>query len=213
MDVTTYDTMAPNMAPVADLTAAVEPAAPAAASPAIGQGEPSATQPASKSDHRRGPPAGNSNATKSGLRGSKLPKGCVREEGHIHNLIRRVRAEYEARHGGPMTAHADAILHRLRRAATRDRLSARWLRIEHDNLTIEQRMALVDASSAAADTIEKCLRQLGLDEAAAEADPWAVLDNRQPLPPPRPQEKPPCFSAASEPQQSPEAAGTPPRPA
>jgi hypothetical protein len=123
---------------------------------------------------RGGAPRHNSNASKGGLRGSKLPPGCRGEANHIQGFCRRVKAEYEGKHG-PMTAHAESILHRLRRAATKDRLAARWLRMEAATLTIEQRLQLTDAMAAASDTIEKCLRLLKLDAEHSTADPMAAL--------------------------------------
>src|SRR5581483_7162882 len=126
--------------------------------------------------NRGGAPKGNKNRTTHGLKGSQLPPKCIRDQFTIRQIVNAVIDACEARHGHAITVHQSAIIHRIRRAATRDRLAARWLRLEGDKLPIEQRMALTEQMEAAAETIEKCLRLLKLDTAdAAAADPFAKL--------------------------------------
>jgi hypothetical protein len=165
-----------------------------------------------KTGSRPGAPRGNSNRTSHGMKGSKLPPGCRADEGKIHQDVRRIKAEYEAKHG-PMGTHADAILHRIRRALTRDRLAARWLRKEAEKLTIEQRLALTGEMAAAAETIEKCVRQLGLDADSDRDhhDPLAALAefaNGADTPPRSPEKPlaaspPSCVVASDKPAQMP----------
>lgn len=148
---------------------------PAAHSPPVAQ--PSTGTANSKPRKSGGAPSGNSNATTHGLKGSKFPPGAIREQTTVRAIVLAAKAACEAKHGHPVTVHQMAVLHRLRRAATKDRLSARWLRLEAATLTIEQRIALVEAQESSAETIEKCLRQLGLDGAgAATPDLWAKVD-------------------------------------
>jgi hypothetical protein len=129
--------------------------------------------------HRRGgAPFGNANRTTHGLKGSKLPPGCGNEENHVQALVRRIRRDWEAKNGR-MTVYVESVLQRVRRAEVSARLAARWLRIEGDKLPIAERMRLLEIQTTSADTIEKCLRQLGLDGGKAASDPWAALDVSQ----------------------------------
>lgn len=154
-----------------------------AAAPASTPIEPPAKQQPRK---RGGAPHGNANAATHGMKGSKFPPGANREQATVLAIVRAAKAACESQNGHPVTVHQNAVLHRLRRAATKDRLAARWLRLEADKLTIEQRMALTDAMSDAAEAIEKCLRQLGLDgrQGQAPAADWSArlrnLDTKPP---------------------------------
>jgi len=108
---------------------------------------------------RSGPPKGNHNATRHGLRASGLPPGCTYIEGQISAFKRYVRAEL----GGTLSTWQEATLQSACRHETRALLAARWLRLEAKALTISERAKLLDCIGRASDQRDKCLMALGLD--------------------------------------------------
>ena len=119
-----------------------------------------------KTAEKGGPPAGNKNATRHGLRASNLPPGCSYLEGQLTAFRRYVRTELVARDGATST-YQEAVLQSCVRHETRALLASRWLRKELD-LRIDQRISLLREISHATDSRDKCLRLLGLDRGDCE---------------------------------------------
>ncbi len=189
---------------------ALAPDAPAIIAAAHGHGDPSPSNATAKAGRSRGgAPRGNVNAARHGLRGSGFPKGAKADYLEVLRNVSEIRDAYEASHG-PAGPYADALLHRIRRALTRDRLAARWLRLEADKLSLEQRLSLTEVMNTAAETIEKCMRQLGLHQPGHTDGSIAGFHQRRKLAKVRKQLASPTIElAASKDPEKPHAASGP----
>ena len=108
---------------------------------------------------------GNKNATRHGLRASSMPKGCGYLQSQLTAFRRYIRHEIVLR-DGRTTTYQEAILQSATRHETRAALAGRWLRIEGETLTIDQRVMLLRELGNATDARDRCLRFLGLDRDA-----------------------------------------------
>jgi hypothetical protein len=123
---------------------------------------------------RIGPPLGNANRSRHGLRGSGLPKGC----GHINrstcHFRRMVEAEVlDAR--GEITLVDAACINTAFRAERHAQLAQRWLAKEADAMTPADRLSYSLAVVKASESRDKALAALNLPR-RPDADPWQTLD-------------------------------------
>lgn len=123
---------------------------------------------------RSGPPKGNENATRHGMRGSKLPKGCAYIENRVNSLRRQVEcALIEAK--GEISIIDAAGVNSVLKWERHGLLAAHWLRKEADKLSVSDRLKFSEAIARASDARDKALRSLGLD--AKPAAPWLIVAN------------------------------------
>ena len=112
---------------------------------------------------QRGGQPNNRNRTRHGLRASGLPKGCSYLAAQLTTFRRSVRDELVRCHG-EVGLYQEAILQSACRHEQRALLVSRWLRIENDKLTIDQRAALLRDLSSATTLRDRCLQLLKLDD-------------------------------------------------
>lgn len=124
-----------------------------------------------------GAPKANTNRTLHGLRGSGLPKGCARLYRRINDFRRSLCQAVEGS-AGSIDLHAAATIDSACQWQRHALLAARWLRIQHDELTADQRLAFSREVAKASTERDRCIRLLGLD-AKPDASPWAMLDRLQ----------------------------------
>jgi len=122
-----------------------------------------------------GAPAKNRNAIRHGLRSASLPASARFIEDQARVFRRCVRAAVTERTGSEPTLYEEALVLSVARHEQRAQLAGRWLRLEGDSLSIEQRLALLKTISDASDQRDKCLQKLGLDRKPGDADIWATL--------------------------------------
>jgi len=120
---------------------------------------------------RPGPPKGNRNAMRHGLRGSKLPKGCEYIENRVNALRRQVEEAVLALKGEINIVDAAAI-NSILKWERHGLLAAHWLRREAENLSASERLKFSEAIAKASDNRDRNIRALGLDQ---EHDPFAGL--------------------------------------
>lgn len=134
------------------------------------------TPPAAPRPRSGGAPPANTNRTTHGLHGFGWPKGCHRlkrrETAFRNSLCEAVEANgaiglYEA-------ATIDSACQWLRHGL----LAARWLRLEHDQLSPVDRLSFSREVAKAAVERDRCIRLLGLDQ-TAKASVWDALDARR----------------------------------
>ena len=132
-----------------------------------------------------GAPVGNSNAVKHGLQAKNLlttgalPKGA----GYVKRITNELRAAIEnavSDAKGEVCLHDSAVAQTAIRWERHALLAQKWLRLETDNLTPDQRLAFSRDIARASTERDKCLRELGLN-IKPNADPWSVLDIRPAL--------------------------------
>ena len=125
-------------------------------------------------------PTGNTNAVKHGLRATNLlstgslPRGA----GYIKRITNELRAAIESAVSeakGEVCLHDSAVAQTAIRWERHALLAQKWLRLETDNLTPDQRLAFSRDIARASAERDKCLRELGLN-IKPNSDPWAVLD-------------------------------------
>jgi hypothetical protein len=120
---------------------------------------------------RSGPPTGNANAQRHGMRGGKLPKGCAYIENRCNALRRQVEAAIVAMKGEINIVDAAAI-NSILKWERHGLLAAHWLRHEADKLTATERLKFSEAIARASDNRDRNIRALGLD---VKPDPWDSL--------------------------------------
>jgi len=122
--------------------------------------------------NRGGPPALNVNAQRHGLRSLRLPKGCR----HITTMLSGIRRAAEdavlATHG-QIDLVAASIIASVVEWERHRCLCLRWLRIEGDKLTPEQRLAFSRDAARASSERDRCLKLLGIE--SKPSDPWATI--------------------------------------
>lgn len=145
-----------------------EPASPAPAP------QPEAAPPSSRSAAPQTPtrrpwrPRGAPERNRHGLRSTTLPKACRR----VEHDVRKLRIELE-RELGTVSILSAAAIQSACRHEVRARLAERWLRLQGDNLTLAERLSLLQTISAATDSRDKALRSLPLERDAA--DVWSSI--------------------------------------
>jgi hypothetical protein len=131
-----------------------------------------------RSRRKAGAPAGNSNRVTHGLRASRLPDGNKFIEGQVASFRRQLWAELEASYGvGNVPLMAQALVQSCCRHEQKALLAARWLRKEDSKLSPEQRLAFLNANTAASEARDKCLRSLGLNLGLMRAAPSAAASD------------------------------------
>jgi hypothetical protein len=119
-----------------------------------------------------GPPPGNQNATRHGLRGIGWPPGTANDRRAVWALKRAAGAAVVA-NGGQLDLLTCSLLETLGDHERHRRLAARWLR-ESPGLTVDQKLTLSRDVAKASSDRDKTLRALGLD--ARPRDLWAAID-------------------------------------
>lgn len=125
-----------------------------------------------KTPRRRGAQAGNTNAVRHGLRGSQCPPGCQDLDDRLYSLRADIMTELTAR--TDVTLFAEALVQSCIRHERRALLASRWLRKGFDELTVDQRLALLATISKATDDRDRCLARMGIgpqDSAATYSIP------------------------------------------
>lgn len=131
-----------------------------------------------------GAPAGNTNRALHGLYGFGLPSGAQRLGRRI-NAFRRSLCEAVEVRAGEIDLHAAATIDSACQWLRHGLLAARWLRLTHDELSPDQKLAFSREVARAATERDKCIRLLRLDKAIGECfDPAATY--LRPLPPYKP---------------------------
>lgn len=130
-------------------------------------------------DRTSGAPGENRNAIRHGLMAGRLPKGAGyvrRETDQLRTLIENAVA---AANGGEISLNDAACIQTAIRWERHALLAQRWLRLEAETLTPDQRLAFSRDVARASAERDKCLKSLGLDVRPG-SDPWAVLDTLPP---------------------------------
>jgi hypothetical protein len=129
---------------------------------------------------RSGPPKGNTNALRHGMRGGKLPKGCQYIENRVNALRRQVEsALIEAK--GEINIVDAAAVNSILKWERHGLLAAHWLRHEAEKLSASDRLRFSEAIAKASDSRDKAIRSLGLDRDKAD-NVLDVLYSRLPAP-------------------------------
>ena len=111
---------------------------------------------------RSGPPAGNTNAVRHGLKGGKLPKGCQYIE-HRVNALRRQVEEAVLDVKGEITLVDAAMVNSILKWERHGLLAQHWLRHEADKLSASDRLRFSEAIARASDNRDRAIKALGLD--------------------------------------------------
>ena len=111
---------------------------------------------------RSGPKLGNQNATRHGMRGGKLPKGCQYIEGRVNALRRQVEEEVLAVKGEINLIDA-AMINSVLKWERHGLLAQHWLRHEAAKLSPSDRLRFSEAIAKASDSRDRAIRALGLD--------------------------------------------------
>jgi hypothetical protein len=127
---------------------------------------------------RSGPPKGNSNNLRHGMRGGKLPKGCQYIENRVNALRRQVEEALIAVKGDIGIVDAAAI-NSILKWERHGLLAAHWLRKEADRLSASDRLRFSEAIAKASDNRDRAIRSLDLDREGED-----VLDQLYRLPSP-----------------------------
>lgn len=130
--------------------------------------------------NRGGAPRGNANRMTHALRASKLPKDAKAEENAGYALRRLLMEALEAQHGkGRVPVAAQALVQTAHRHEMRARLAARWLRQGKD-LTLAERLNLLETISTASESRDKIILQLGLTVTGkSSASIWDALNDQE----------------------------------
>lgn len=129
--------------------------------------------------NKGGARAGNRNRMTWGGRGwaavGSYPKGYSA----VRRYVGRMRAELESavceRHG-QIGVYEAALVQSACRHEGRALLLQRLLRVEHDSLSVTERLGIVREIGAASDSRDKCLKALGLDS-GRQRDPWTTFQS------------------------------------
>jgi hypothetical protein len=122
---------------------------------------------------RSGPPKGNRNAERHGMKGSKLPKGCEYIENRVNALRRQVEDAIIAAKGKISIVDAAAV-NSILKWEKHGLLASHWLRHEADKLSAGDRLRFSEAVAKASDNRDRNIKALELDEPPPA--PWAVID-------------------------------------
>lgn len=133
----------------------------------------SVTPAPSPASPRPGAPAGNTNHVAHGLYGVGLPKGAQRVGRRI-NAFRRSLCEAVEEAAGRIDLHAAATIDSACQWLRHGLLAARWLRLEHDRLTLDQRLTFSREVAKAATERDRCIRQLHLDKPLGAFDAASI---------------------------------------
>jgi len=123
---------------------------------------------------RSGAPKGNSNATRHGLKGGKLPKGCQYIENTVNELRRQVEdAVMEAK--GVINFVDAAAVNSILKWERHGALATHWLRHEASNLSIGDRLKFSEQIAKASDNRDRAIRSLQL---GMKPSPWITLPSQ-----------------------------------
>jgi hypothetical protein len=141
------------------------------------------SQPESDSKSKGGAPVGNVNALKHGLRGSKMPRSARYVENALASFRNAILDELASiRDTKDLSVADSATVNRAIRCETRARLALHWLRSEDDKLSMDDRLRLLDVVSAATESRDKALSQLGIvptGKPVGQVDQWAEFDRER----------------------------------
>ena len=135
-------------------------------------GEPTATGP------RMGPPLGNRNAARHGLRAwcsvKRLPPGAGAIRRQLYAERDEIHAAVVSSHGEISLTHAALVQSAIRHSG-RASLLERWLRVE-PGLSVSERIAILKEIGAATDSRDRCLERLDLK--TDHESFWSAVDAR-----------------------------------
>ena len=133
-----------------------------------------------ETDRKGGPPIGNLNACRHGLRlqVNTLPKGCCRLEGMRRQLRRLLESEVAVVKGQVCLVDA-ALIATAVRWETVASLVSRWLRMSVDTMSHADRLSYISQVAKASSERDKCIRALGIDARQTD-DMWASLYGSRP---------------------------------
>jgi hypothetical protein len=118
---------------------------------------------------RSGPPKGNRNNLRHGLKAGNLPKGCRGIENHVNILRREIEDAIIAKKGEVGITDA-ATVHTIVRWERHAMLCTYWLRKEADNLSACDRFRFSEAIGKASESRDRSIRLLDLDKKASVWD-------------------------------------------
>jgi len=136
------------------------------------------TQPDASQKKAIGAPIGNTNACRSGMHGSGLPKGCEYIQRSCNEFRRALERAVEDARGEVLLLDAANISTAFRHER-HCQLVQRWLRIDGDKMSHSDRLAHSREVARASAERDKAIMALKLPE-ATDADPWAVVDAQAP---------------------------------
>jgi hypothetical protein len=110
---------------------------------------------------------GNQNATRHGMQGTKLPKGCKYIEIRVNVLRRQMEQAVLATKGEIGIVDAAAI-NSILKWERHGLLASFWLRKEIDKLSAADRLRFSEAMAKASDNRDRNIRALGLDRDKAD---------------------------------------------
>ncbi len=122
-------------------------------------------------------PALNRNAIRHGLRAGRLPRGASYVKRETDALRRIIEDAVAESNDGSVTLYHAALVQSVIRWERHGMLCQRWLRLESDQLSADQRVSFSREVARASSERDKCLRELGLNE-KPNSDMWSVLDAR-----------------------------------
>ena len=123
-----------------------------------------------------GAPRGNVNAMRHGLRSGSDPPGCS----YITRQASEFRQSLEAKvlaKTGEIDVYESSLIHTAVSWLKHGLKCRRWLRINFNDLSADQRVTYSREAPRAFESMTRCLKLLGLD-VRPESDPWAALDLR-----------------------------------
>ena len=153
-------------APAKKAPAKATPARDSTPKPHFGRGQPANY---SGKPGRSGPPVGNSNALRHGLKAGKLPKDAKHIEYQTNDLRRTLEAAVMAVRGEVTIPDAAAIQTAMK-WERHGALCLRWLRIEEDKLKPEQKMNFSREIARASAERDKAIAALKLN--VSPLNPW-----------------------------------------
>jgi hypothetical protein len=123
---------------------------------------------------RRGAPCNNQNRTTHGLTGMGWPKGSENDRRRVARFTRALQvAVLEVK--GTITIIDAATIQSAARWERHARLCGRWLRLEAEKFSPDQRLNFSREIAKASESRDRCLRLLGIDR--GQPDPWSIIDN------------------------------------
>ncbi len=126
---------------------------------------------------RSGAKKGNQYALRHGMRGSKLPAGCVHIEHNVNALRRTIEAEVIKLKGEISVLDAAAI-NSILKWERHGALAAYWLRKEVAKMTLADRLRFSGEIAKASDNRDRNIRLLGLDIKPEPIDLRGYLESK-----------------------------------
>ena len=131
-----------------------------------------------KGKPRKGPPKGNRNNLRHGLRAGQLPLKCKYIQNQCDNIRRQLEDAVLALRG-EITILDAACIQTCVKWERHGALALRWLRLEGETLKPSDRILFSREVARASSERDKALKDLGLDQAPETIDLATYMENKQ----------------------------------